>query len=236
MVRAPLSHRPLEDHRVVVGARSAAAKIVDTVDSRAAVAFGCDVEKSPGTRRNKRSKPKKKRGKKSRGLIPKFGYLARRDGSKVLWHVRQLAIGSTERIPFDESRDGARVVTLGGTKVGFLICGEMMAKRMGRRFRCGRFGESVLSSADLVVDVAHSDIKTGRSQRTWSQALSEVAGRGRPLVMAQHLWVDYVTRRVTSYADESGPKRLNYGISSSDRLAIRDRNGSPLAYLDFYDV
>lgn len=209
-------------------ARAVAAKIVDRIASRAAIAFGCDV-KGPA----KKSRDKRHRS----GPLQNFGYLALKDGSRSIWHVRQLVATSRERVPIDE-RDAGRVASIAGKKVGLLICGEMMSKRGGRGF-CGRRLSSIVDAADVAIDIAHADIKTGKSIRTWSAALRDLgASRRRPAIIAQHLYSDAVRNQLRSYADKDGPRRLVYALAPArDRAKVLGGDEQAVrAYVDHYDV
>jgi hypothetical protein len=208
-------------------AKKAAARVVAKTRSRVAVVFGCDVTTS------------KKKARKSKAQ--NFAYLARRDGSPALWHVQQLAATSADRIVVNDADDDDRVVSFLGKKVGFLICGEMMAKRRGRGFGGQRLGKTLVQDADLVIDIAHADVKTGNWKRTWSAALRDLGGfkSRRPVAMAQHLYSESVRNVVKSYADKDGPKRLVYALMpSKPRTKVSDHSDTDRVggYVDFYDV
>jgi hypothetical protein len=212
-------------------ARAVAAKIVDRIGSRAAIAFGCDVKGQAKKSRDKRGRP---------GPLQNFAYLALKDGSRSIWHVRQLAATSRERVQIDE-RDAGRVASIAGKKVGLLICGEMMSKRGGRGVR-GRRLSSIVDAADVAVDIAHADIKTGKSIRTWSAALRDLgASRRRPAIIAQHLYSDALRNQLRSYADKDGPRRLVYALAPAReraKVVSGDRRNEEAvrAYVDHYDV
>ena len=107
-------------------------------------------------------------------LLQSFGYLALKDGSHPLWHVRQLAATSQQRVAVARIENEERTASIGESGIGLLVCGEMMGRVYGKGSR-GRRLRAMVDGAGLVVDVAHSDIKVGSSPRTWSAALRETA-------------------------------------------------------------
>jgi hypothetical protein len=90
-------------------ARSAAHRVAAEARKHTVIVFGCDVEKPTKNARKKKRKvpkrPRRKRKGRASEPIEKFGYLASRDGSRMMWHARQLAIGSTDHVSVDDARD-----------------------------------------------------------------------------------------------------------------------------------
>ncbi|HVX93654.1 MAG TPA: hypothetical protein VHK47_01995 [Polyangia bacterium] len=135
----------------------------------------------------------------------------------------------------DDARDQSRVFRMDGRMVGFLICGEMLARSSDQRL-----GKTLVTGADLVIDIAHADIKIGNWHRTWSAAIRGLGGRTkRPVAMAQHLDSERVASTVKWYADKDGPKRLvNTLKQSKARATVADGTDTDRirAYVDFYDA
>jgi len=101
--------------------------------------------------------------------------------------AQQLAATSSHAVHFS-TLPADRVVRVGQTKIGVLICGEILARVYGRG-RTISWTRDLVRDADVVLDLAHANVATG-GPRNWMRALencSRAKQSGRPVMVAQHL-------------------------------------------------
>ena len=206
-------------------------KLADRVRRRApdlAVLFGIDVNEA------KNHGAKRKGGKDP--ALGNFAYMATAGRRGPIWGAQQLAASSSHcvhwsRVPND------RVVRLGdngGAAIGVLVCGEVMADVYGRGKIFRKLREMV-HHADVVLDIAHADVRWHRSApRTWRQALRNA---GHHVIVAHHLGQQALCRKLKTLAPNGEPHLIatTQARSQAKRLIVSNADSAEVtAYVDVY--
>lgn len=167
--------------------------------------------------------------------LPWYGYLAE-GGSARLVHAQQLAYKSSQSVSADRlPRD--RVHEIAGTRVGLMICGEILAGVHGRGRAIEKLRDA-FGGSDVIVGVAHANIAI-RGFTRWTTAIAAAArcADTRFVALAQHLDVENLEGRkfaTGGKAPRLASRRANQCWQR--RESLFDPGGVPAALIDVYEV
>lgn len=202
-----------------------------------AVAWGIDVRPITDARTSKSGKGAARDDYDYDPRLTWYGYLRDARGSLLIAPTQQVAYRSSQFVRHDRlPRD--RIHEIAGTRVGVLVCGEILARVYGRGRSVNRVRD-VLKGADVIVDAAHANIPI-RGFTRWTTAIAATGRQAgtRVTVVAQHLDVDNLHGR--KFATRGEAPRL--ASRAGDKCWCRRepivcrRGAGTAALVDIYDV
>jgi len=152
-------------------------------------------------------------GKRDVSSPPFFGYVLSQNNKKLIWSLRQQGTGHHCLVKPEKVAAEERIFNVSGNKVALTICGEMTSKISAKgRMRISQFiGEK--NDVDLVVNIAHGDLKTAPPNITWFPAMKSAR---KPIVVAEHIGEDKIEKKGFNQSVNLGPefsRRLKKPIS-----------------------
>ena len=150
----------------------AASKLINSLPKKhPALVFGIDCRRNGD-------------GKRDVSSPPYFGYVLSQKNKKLIWNLRQQGTGHHCLIKPEKVAVEERIFSVNGSKAALTICGEMTSKvAVKGRMRVSQF-LAEMNDVDLVVNIAHGDLKMSPPNITWFPAMK--AAR-KPIVVAEHI-------------------------------------------------
>jgi len=152
-------------------------------------------------------------GKKDSSSPPYFGYVVSQKNKKLVWSLRQKGTGYHCLIKPEKVAVEERTFNVNGSKAALTMCGEMTSKvAVKGRIRVVQFLGS-LNDVDLVVNIAHGDLKMSPPKISWFPAMKSAR---KPIVVAEHIGQEKTKKKGFNKSVRLGPelsRRLKRPIS-----------------------